>query len=61
MRGEFVFYAIFATFKGMYVYGGQFPQLEELICPGSDPTSFRWQLTTTSHGIQTRTTAERDE
>ena len=55
--GELVLYAIFQPY--LAIYGGQFPQLEEQIVPGSKPATFRYQLTTTSHGI--RTPAERGE
>ena len=37
----------------MFGYGGQFPELEEQTVPGSEPATFREQLTTTSHGIRT--------
>ena len=36
------------------IYGGQFPQLEEQIVPGSEPATFRLQLPTTTYGIRTR-------
>ena len=54
---ELVFYAIFQLF--LVTYGGQFPELEGQIVPGSGPATFRKQLTTTYHGI--RTPAERGE
>ena len=39
--GELVRYAIFQP--TLVIYGGQFPQLEEHIVPGSEPASFRQQ------------------
>ena len=54
-RGELVCYAIYQPY--LVICGRQFPQLEEQIVPGSEPAIFRYQLTTTSHGI--RTPAER--
>jgi len=36
--GELVFYAIFQPH--LVIYGGQFPQLEEHIVPGSEPATF---------------------
>ena len=36
---ELVFYAIFQPYS--VIYGGQFPQLEEQIVPGSEPATFR--------------------
>ena len=42
--GELVFYAIVQPC--LVIYGGQFPQLEEHIVPGSEPAAFvsNWQL-----------------
>ena len=37
--GELVFEAIFQPF--LVIYGGQFPQIEEQIVPGSEPATFR--------------------
>ena len=54
-----MFYAIFQPY--LVIYGGQFPQLEELVVPCSEPAPFREQLTATSHGIRTPITAERAE
>ena len=53
--------AFLKPYSVLYSNGDQFLQLEELIASGSEPTTFRWQLTATSHGIRTRTTAERAE
>jgi len=40
MTGELVFYAMF-NHSWLYTYGGQFPQLEKQIIPGSEPATFR--------------------
>ena len=52
-----VSYGIFQPY--LVIYGGQFPKLEEHIIPGSEPATFRQQLTTASNGIRSPT--ERDE
>ena len=39
-------YAIFQPYLVIYISWRQFPQLEEQIVPGSEPATFRWQLTT---------------
>ena len=40
-------YAIFQT--SLVIYGGQFPQLEEQVVSGSEPATFRQQLTTDNY------------